>query len=168
MAGFSVPLRCYFRPFSRGRRAAEAGDYPRALGLFEEATAGGDTNALVDLAVMYEDGKGVPLDKVKALNLLQTAARRGNPWAAMILSDKYENGNGMPKDLPQAYRWILLASSANYIPEVVSVACEQRCSLESKLGEREMAAGRWLAGIGRHPGREGCRCVKREDCGVDG
>lgn len=41
----------------------------------QRQAAGGDVEALYDLAYRYQDGKGVPKDEVKALELFRRAAK---------------------------------------------------------------------------------------------
>jgi len=65
-------------------------DTARAAAEFEAAAQGGHPAAPNELAIMYEDGDGVPQDLARALTWYDTGLDRGDPWggangALMIL-----------------------------------------------------------------------------------
>lgn len=63
--------------FGWGVRADKAA----ALRLYEQAAAGGLTQAMRDAAYMYEFGEGVPVDRKKALSYYDRAATKGSTIA---------------------------------------------------------------------------------------
>ena len=49
-------------------------DYQQALHYYELAAKQGNVRALCSLGLMYEDGRGVPVDFTKAVDLLSTGS----------------------------------------------------------------------------------------------
>jgi TPR repeat protein len=67
-----------------GLAAHGAGNYAKALAIFQPLAAKGDDCAQYQLGEMYMQGKGVPEDKAKALNLFKQAAAKGNDKAKLM------------------------------------------------------------------------------------
>ena len=73
----------------QGIRAMRAGNTATAIERYEAAVKLGDTSAMYNLAIIYEQGAGVPPDVIRATELLRraadvspaTAARRNNSVA---------------------------------------------------------------------------------------
>jgi hypothetical protein len=61
--------------------ALKKGDYATALRLVRPLAEQGDAIAQVSLAIMYNDGRGVPQNSAVALNWLRKAAAQGDPNA---------------------------------------------------------------------------------------
>jgi TPR repeat protein len=89
-------------------------DDQEAAKLYTLAAAQGLPVAQFDLAYMYESGKGVALDPLKALELYESAAM-GIPTARHNLAVMYFSGKLVHKDLVLAYKWALLAISAEFV-----------------------------------------------------
>ena len=53
--------------FKEGLHAFNAGDYERALGVWVPLAENGDLNAMYNIALIYDEGLGVPRDKTKAV-----------------------------------------------------------------------------------------------------
>src|ERR1700681_790773 len=70
--------------------------------------------ALVELALAYEHGKGVPPDQLKAATLDCEAARRGDSDAQYRLGWMYANGRGVPRDDVVAASLLALAAEAGH------------------------------------------------------
>ena len=60
-------------------------DYTHAFFWIQKAAAGGDSEAVMILGFMYEEGKGVSRDYVKAAQWYRKAADAGNASAAVDL-----------------------------------------------------------------------------------
>jgi hypothetical protein len=67
-----------------GMTAYGAGNYTKALAIFQPLATKGDDCAQYQLGEMYMQGKGVPEDKAKALNLFKQAAAKGNDRAKLM------------------------------------------------------------------------------------
>jgi TPR repeat protein len=68
--------------FRLGDTAEEAGDYVRARQLFEQGAALGHESCLTRLALMFDVGKGVEIDKPFAMRCYRRAWRRGRSQVA--------------------------------------------------------------------------------------
>jgi len=80
--------------------------YTEALPYFQRAAEGGNTQAMTNLALIYEEGRGVPKDERKAVELYTKAINDSdNPdsQAMVNLGVMYLNGQGaLPKDESKA------------------------------------------------------------------
>jgi len=74
----------------------------------------GHADAQINLAVMYEGGRGVPQDYKKAVYWFMEAAEQGNAYAQDNLGRMYEKGTGVPQNYVQAYAWVNLSSAQGY------------------------------------------------------
>lgn len=82
-----------------------AANKPEAVAWYRKAARQGNSEAQVDLAIIYETGaNGVPKDLSKAIGWYQKAATGGNPDAQEKLAYFYEHGLGLPKDPATAAR----------------------------------------------------------------
>lgn len=63
-------------------------------------------NALFDLAVLHERGRGVAKDKEIAFGLFRDAAERGDPQAMTEVGRMLYYGIGVTKDREAADRWL--------------------------------------------------------------
>jgi TPR repeat protein len=104
-------------------------DDREAVRWYALAAAQGLPVAQFDLAYMYENGNGVASDPQKALELYESAAV-SIPTARHNLAVIYFNGKLVHKDLVLAYKWALLAVSA----EFVRILHEGRPDPEPRLG----------------------------------
>jgi TPR repeat protein len=93
-------------------------DVPRAVELYEQATAEGDAAAAATLAMMHQLGRGVPRDPERMIALMQQAAAEDYHFAQYRLAQTYLNGDGVPDDavaglgLPDPVRAIPLLAGA--------------------------------------------------------
>jgi len=67
-----------------GLAAYGAGNYSKALAIFQPLATKGDDCAQYQLGEMYMQGKGVPEDKAKARELFNQAAAKGNEKAKLM------------------------------------------------------------------------------------
>ena len=74
-----------------GAAAHRAGQFDQALEWFNKAAEGGSSQALCNLAVMYQEGQGVEKDEAKVRELLDRAEAMGDP-AAAELRQRIQNG----------------------------------------------------------------------------
>ena len=73
-------------------------DYAAARTLFEQAAELGNADALNELGLLYNDGKGVAQDYVKAREYYEQASALGSQHAMYNLAWMYENGQGVEAD----------------------------------------------------------------------
>ena len=73
----------------------------------------GDAEAMLNLGVMYENGRGVPKDEAEAVRWYRKSADAGDTKAMLNLGRAYENGQGVPKDAAEAILWFHKALSSS-------------------------------------------------------
>lgn len=94
------------------RRADKAylkGDYQKSAKELESLANMGEPRAQYDLAVLYDQGLGVPQSDALALRWYTRAAEHGEPRAQYNLGLMYMNGQGTSPDVVLAYYWISLS-----------------------------------------------------------
>src|SRR5262245_59322564 len=138
LARRKVPMDCTFRPavaalilivdfagssagagaFEDGLDAARRADYATVLRLWRPLAEQGDARVQSHLALMYENGRGVPKDFVAAVNWYQRAAAQGYVHAQLNLGLMYAKGQGVPQDYVSAYMWLdLVAATGDKVAE---------------------------------------------------
>jgi hypothetical protein len=85
-----VALPATAQNFQRGLDAAKRGDYGTALLEWRPLAAKGHASAQYNLGFMYEEGRGVPLDRIEAAKWYRKAAEQGHANAQRSLGMKYE------------------------------------------------------------------------------
>ncbi len=89
-------------------------DFFAARSRFEQAASAGNSNAMVSLARMNEQGEAGKANPKQALKWLLKAAEANNPQAIRWLATVYRNGGlGQPADLEQAAYWQARIGSEN-------------------------------------------------------
>jgi TPR repeat protein len=88
-----------------GIRSQERKDYPKAVGAFQKAAAGGNAEAQRRLGFMYYHGEGVVHDNKQAVAWFEKAAAGGDILSASNLAMMYEFGMGVPQDDARAAAW---------------------------------------------------------------
>ena len=83
-----------------------------ALSWFQRAAQRGYAPAQVNLAVMYSNGWGTPVDYGAALRWLHAAADQGFARAYYNLGILYLEGQGVRRDYDEAFRWFQKGAQA--------------------------------------------------------
>ena len=89
---------------------ASAGLSAQALADMETLAGKDDPTALVALAGLYQQGRGVPKDLARAAGLYQRAAELGNAEAQYNLGNLYLLGEGVARDDDWAFTWFRAAA----------------------------------------------------------
>jgi len=79
---FAIPVPA--GPLEDANAAIKRRDYATAVRLFRPLAEQGDANAQYNLGVVYDNGLGVPQDRVRAYMWLNLAAMQGRESAATI------------------------------------------------------------------------------------
>ncbi len=87
-----------------------AGEYEKAVLLYEEAGDLGNADALNNLGIYYLQGVGVTENYKKAVELFEAAYKKGSVDAAKSLGFVYRTGRGVPVDLDQALKYYQVAA----------------------------------------------------------
>ena len=74
----------------------------------------GNMNGQFNLAICYDQGKGVPVDKAKAFHFYKLAADRGHAQAQCNVGFCYYRGIGISKNRPEAFRYYRLSADQGY------------------------------------------------------
>ena len=80
--------------FLYGQRLYSLGDYPGAMIVWRDLALQGDARAQYSLAVMYQKGQGVELDKVKAKEWARRAAEQGYEPGRRLLAQMQAGTSG--------------------------------------------------------------------------
>jgi uncharacterized protein len=100
--------------FSRGSTAYRHGHYDEAHDLLKPLALAGDPFAQYSIAVMYDDGRGVPKNLKLAHTWYLRAARNGLVDAQFMAGMFYAVGRGRAQDLVRAYIWLDLAAAGGF------------------------------------------------------
>ena len=97
--------------FEDALAAAQSGDFETALRLWKPLAEQGDAGAQYNLGIMYDEGRGVPLDDMEAAKWYRLAAEQGDDHAQYNLGYMYAKGEGVPQDYVQAHMWFNLSAA---------------------------------------------------------
>ncbi|CUH63469.1 Putative beta-lactamase HcpC precursor [Thalassovita gelatinovora] len=114
----------------------------RAVDLFANAAARGQTEAQYYLARLYLSGLGTPADPVQAFNWFLAAAEGGNVSAQYEVSKAYSRGRGTKLNTEEAVRWLRRAAEEGHTEAqfFVSLAMDTGNGME----QNKHAAVDWL------------------------
>lgn len=91
-------------------KAYAAGDTEKARKIWEELAATGDGQAMNNLGILYDQGKGREPDAGQALHWFAMAAKSGNAAGMSNYARMLEQGRGMPANAEEAARWFDIAA----------------------------------------------------------
>ena len=98
-------------PLQAGIAAYKAGDYPRAARLLLPLAQHGNPQAQTYVAIMFQNGRGLPQNYVAAADWYRSASEQGVPVAQFNLGLMYDKGHGVPQDYVLAYKWLNIATA---------------------------------------------------------
>ena len=106
-------------PLEKGLNAYHAGDFKAAYNFTKPLAYQGNPDAKNLLGMMYELGKGVPVNLDKSVAYYRQAAEQGNRYAQYNLAVSFDAGTGVPQNYREAVKWFRQAakqgvSSAQY------------------------------------------------------
>ncbi|MEQ9561971.1 MAG: tetratricopeptide repeat protein, partial [Woeseiaceae bacterium] len=96
--------------FMAGIEAFKRGDYATALAEWLPMAEGGDLNAMYNVALIYDQGLGLPSDKLRALRWYRVPAEEGDVSAQFNIATIHHFGEGVPVDKKEAARWYRAAA----------------------------------------------------------
>ena len=115
-------------------------DYETAYKLILPLAEQGDADAQFNLALMYEDGLGVPQDYKEAVRLYRLSAEQGDAKAQSNLGNNYALGEGVPQDYVSAHMWFNLSSSQG-----ITNAVTNRTIVEEEMSKQQIEKAQELA-----------------------
>jgi hypothetical protein len=92
-------------PLEDAVAANKAGDWVRAVQIWRQLAEQGDRRAQAMLGVMYDMGRGVPLDRVEGLKWTRRAAEQGDAGSQFALGSAYAAGEVVTRDWAEAAKW---------------------------------------------------------------
>jgi len=98
-------------PVADAAAAYKAGELERAAALLRVAAGNGDPRAQYNLALLYDNGKGVAESKAEAAKWYRRAAEQGHARAQIELGSSCALGEGVPFDYVEAYKWLTLGAA---------------------------------------------------------
>jgi hypothetical protein len=112
-AGFALALTFLGETYLE---LANPADHAQAVPYFLSGAAAGETQSMVQLAVMYSRGDGITQDHSQAAQWLLKAAQRGDPVAAFRRGLLYYTGQGLPRSHVEAVALFRRSAVAGYTP----------------------------------------------------
>ena len=109
-----------------------------------KAAEQGESDAQVNLGLMYKLGKGMMQDDVEAEKWYRKAAEQGSAFAQFKLGMLYQEGEGVPQDYVLAHLWFNLAAS-RAAPENKKVLTDSRDRIASRMSSAQLAEAQRLA-----------------------
>jgi TPR repeat protein len=89
----------------RAQAAYDKGDYVTARKLYQQMAERGNSEAMLRVGVMCEQGKGGPVDNIQAVKWFRLLADRGDRDGQFAMGLAYEQGTGVAKDYSVALGW---------------------------------------------------------------
>jgi len=93
--------------FRMGMEAYQKQQYSSALKFFRQAAGQGDVEAIVQMGLMYDFGRGVCQNYNEAMRWYLKAAEKGEPRAMYLVGHMYEFGEGVSVNTDEAFSWYL-------------------------------------------------------------
>lgn len=143
-----------------------------ARGALKKAAAASDVSAQLRLGFLYDEGLGVPQDRVRARGWYKMAAEQGHARAALCLGRIYYFGQGVDPDYSEAAHWYRRAAEGGEVSAQANlgymhahglgVACDYgqafRCLLHaSEQGDSKAQSNLALIYFHRHDYAESIR-----------
>ncbi|MFO1303839.1 MAG: tetratricopeptide repeat protein [Burkholderiales bacterium] len=123
LAAFALVLACpALAALQEGLDALRRGDYQAAAKELKPLADRGVAEAQYRVGLMYEYGKGLPLDKTEAAIWIHRAAGQNHPAAQTELGILLTTGEGIAKDDAQAVAWFRKAANQGNVTAQYNLA----------------------------------------------
>ncbi|MGL9620847.1 tetratricopeptide repeat protein [Bradyrhizobium sp. U531] len=136
----------------QGIAAFNRQNYQQASAIFITLAERGDRSAQTYLGLLFETGRGVPLNYTEAAMWYRRAAEQGDSRAQYSLGLLYDRGQGVPRDIVEASKWLNLSTAAAP-PPVRESRARIRDAVTTKMTRGEIAQAR-LRALEWAPSRE--------------
>jgi len=120
-------------PVADAAAAYKAGELEKAATLLRGSADKGDPRAQYNLALLYDNGKGVTGSKVEAAKWYRRAAEQGHARAAIELGAACALGEGVALDYVEAYKWLTLGAARIHDEKQRATAESVRVSVASLM-----------------------------------
>lgn len=117
-------------------------NFEKAFELYNIASAQGNNNAMLALAVIYSEGvNNIDKSRKEGFKWFLKAAEWGNQIAQFTIGTIYAQGfpeGEIPVDIEKAYKWLRIAGSSDGIPRVKKAASGLADMLIEKLDAAQL------------------------------
>ena len=108
------PVSTHEAEYAQAAAAYQKQDFATVIRLLQPLAEQGDATAQHNLAVLYQDGLGVPASAEKALYWYEKAAAQGQAEAQFMAGLMYSDGNGVPQNYEKAAFWYRKAAEQGH------------------------------------------------------
>ena len=108
------PISTHEAEYAQAAAAYQKQDFATVIRLLQPLAEQGDATAQHNLAVLYQDGLGVPASAEKALYWYEKAAAQGQAEAQFMAGLMYSDGNGVPQNYEKAAFWYRKAAEQGH------------------------------------------------------
>ena len=108
------PVSAHEAEYAQAAAAYQKQDFATVIRLLQPLAEQGDATAQHNLAVLYQDGLGVPASAEKALYWYEKAAEQGQAEAQFMAGLMYSDGNGVPQNYEKAAFWYRKAAEQGH------------------------------------------------------
>jgi len=112
-----------------GGRLDDSRQPAKAAAAFLKCSEMGHVRCTSALGQMYDQGRGVPLDRIRAVWYLTRAANAGNRGAEYEIGVYWEEGEVLPLDMKKAMEWYMKSAQLGFLN------AERRIGLAYEIGE---------------------------------
>jgi len=110
----------------------------------QKLAEGGNLIAMLQLAELFDAGRGVARNPRRAFDFVHHAARRGHVASQFALGERYLNGLGVTVDIDRAMQWF--KSAADHGLPAAAMTLGYLCEHPRRNSEPDLdAASRWYA-----------------------
>ena len=133
---------CRADDYRKGVAAYRDGDYGYSVALLKPLAQSGDPYAQFAIAVMYDDGVGLPQNFTNALHWYRKAANAGLVDSQYMVGRFYGRGRGVKQDPATAFFWFNIATAGGHPyaarlrdQHMLQITNAQRATLEARAVE---------------------------------
>ena len=140
--------------YGKGVSAFRNGDYGYSVSLLKPLAQAGDPFAQFALAVMYDDGLGLPQNFVRALHWYRKAAHSGLVDSQYMVARFYGRGRGVKQDPATAFFWFNIAAAGGH---PYAARLRDQHIHQITVAQREKLEARAVEWHERHPAQFTCK-----------
>lgn len=129
--------------FEDGLRFSINGDYNSAAASFRKAEKRGEVEAQFNLALMYEEGRGVTQDYKQAAMWYQNAAEQDHAGAQIKLGEMLYEGRGIKQDNVEAYKWFSIAKEKKKRDAKKNLIKVENKMTRPQVAEAQLRMSKW-------------------------
>lgn len=130
--------------FEEGLRYSIDGNYSGAAISFRKAAEQGEVEAQYELALMYEEGRGVTWDYKQAAMWYLKAAEQNHARAQIKIGGLLLEGKGIKQDKIEAYKWGSIADEKNQKGAKMDLDKMASQMTYPQIAEAQRRANAWL------------------------